>query len=88
MVKTLAIKVSCDQGRQVEMILPVNVANVEDLTVSAHHSTNLGVASDILNNDGREPKIGGHGKVGDGGDQGNGRGDVVEYAVSTRLGEG
>lgn len=62
---------------------PINVADVEDLAVD---TTNNRIASLELDVDGSPAKVGGHGKVSDGGDQSDGSGDVVEDAVLTRLG--
>lgn len=63
---------------------PVDVADVEDLTVD---TADNGVVAHELNIDRGPTKVGGHGEVGDSGDHGNGSGDVVEDTVLARLGD-
>ena len=60
---------------------PVNVSNVEDLSVQTCH---LGIASLKFNLDGGVPQIGSHGEVRNGCDERDGSGDVVEDAVLPR----
>lgn len=62
--------------------IPVNVADVEDLTIV----TSLLTRAMELNSDGSPANVGGHGKVGDGGDKGDTGSDVVEETVLARLG--
>ena len=64
--------------------LPVNVANVEDLTKSAG---NLGVGTDEFRANASLSQVGAHGEVSDTGDHGDSSGDVVEETVWARLGE-
>lgn len=63
---------------------PVNVADVEDLTVGAGH---LWAAALELDVDGGVAQVGGHGEVGNGSSESDGRCDVVEDSVATRHGE-
>ena len=65
-------------------ILPVNIANVEDLTKGTR---DLGVGTNEFGANARLSQVGAHGKVSDAGDHGNGSGDVVEEAMCARLGE-
>jgi len=62
---------------------PINVTNIEDLTVQA---CDLGVAADELDGSWCPANVGGHAEVGDGGDHGDTGGDVVEDTVLARLG--
>lgn len=64
--------------------LPVNVANVEDLTKGAG---NLGIGTDELRANASLSQVGAHGEIGDAGDHGDSSGDVVEEAVCARFGE-
>lgn len=64
--------------------LPVNVANVEDLTKGAG---DLGVGTNEFGANASLSQVGAHGEVGDSGDHSNGGGDVVEEAVCARLAE-
>lgn len=64
--------------------LPVNVANVEDLTEGAG---NLGVGAYEFRADASLSQVGAHGEVSYAGDQGDSSGDVMEEAVCARLGE-
>jgi len=64
---------------------PINVTDIEDLTVQA---CDLGVAADELNGSWCPANVGSHAEVGDGGDHGDTGGDVVEDAVLARLGVG
>lgn len=57
---------------------PVNIANIKDLPVDA---ADFGIGTDELDGDGCLSQIGAHGEVGDGGHQGDGRGDVVKDAM-------
>jgi len=63
---------------------PINVADIEDLTV---HTANLRhVGSGELDIDRGPAEVGSHGEVGNSGDHGDGSSDVVEDAVLARLG--
>ena len=64
--------------------LPVNVANVEDLTNGAG---DLGIGTDEFSTDTSLSQVGAHSEVSDTGDHGDSSGNVVEKAVGTRLGE-
>ena len=64
---------------------PVNVANVEDLTVDAMH--NSGAALE-LNINWRPSQVRSHREIGDRGDQGHTSSDVVEDTIGARLCEG
>ena len=59
---------------------PINVSNVEDFTVRA---CNFGVASHELNDDGSVSQVGCHGEVGNGSNEGDGGGDVMESTLAT-----
>ena len=61
---------------------PIDVANVVDLPVGPAHD---GVVALVLDGDGREAQVGAHGEVSDGGDEGDGGGDVVEDALLAGL---
>lgn len=61
--------------------LPVDVADIEDLAV---HASNLRVGADEFGVDGSPAEVGSHAEIGNGRDQGDGSGDVVEDAVGTR----
>ena len=65
------------------LYLPIDVANVENLTSSTTGSTNLAVVADKLNYDGDLTKVGTHSEICDSCDQGDSGGDVVEETVST-----
>lgn len=62
---------------------PVDVPNIEDLTVN---TADLGVAAAELNVDRGPAKVGSHGEVGNGGGHGNSGSDVMENTMLTRLG--
>ena len=64
--------------------LPVNVANIEDLTKGAG---NLGVGTDELRTNASLSQIGAHGEVSDTGDHGDSSGNVMKETVCARLGE-
>lgn len=57
---------------------PIDVSNVVDFTVD---TGDLGVTSQELDVDGCPAQVGGHGEVGNGGDHGDGCGDVVEDTI-------
>jgi len=59
---------------------PINVSNVEDFTVPA---CNFGVASHELDDDGSISQVGCHGEVGNGSNEGDGGGDVMESTLAT-----
>ena len=61
---------------------PIDVANVEDLTVIAAHDR---VVAEELDLDRDEAKVAGHCEVSDGGNHGNSGRDVVEDALLARL---
>lgn len=63
---------------------PIDVAHVEDRAVG---TVDLPVGALKLDADGGEAQVGAHGEVGNGCDQGDGGGDVVEDAVGARFGE-
>lgn len=63
---------------------PINVADIEDLTVPAGNDR---LASNELDIDGSPAQVGSHGEVGNGGDHGDSCGDVVEDTVLARLGQ-
>lgn len=63
---------------------PVDIANIEDLTKGAG---DLGIGTDEFRTDASLSQIGTHGEVSNAGDQGDGRGNVVEEAMCTRYGE-
>lgn len=63
---------------------PVDVADVEDLTVD---TTNFRVVSLEFDVDGGPAEVGGHREVGDSSDHGDGSSDVVEDTVLARLGD-
>lgn len=68
---------------------PVDVANVEDLASAVDTSAvdlGRGGTTELDNNRGLT-EVRAHREVGDGGDHGDGSGDVVEEAVRARLGE-
>jgi len=66
---------------------PVDVANVEDLTVQASNDTTTDIANE-LNADWGPAKVRTHGEIGDGGDHGNTSSNVVEKTVLAWLGPG
>jgi hypothetical protein len=63
---------------------PIDVADVEDLTVDTANLSHVGSAE--LNIDGGPAKVGSHGKVGNSGDHSDGSSHVVEDTVLTGLG--
>lgn len=64
--------------------LPVNVANVEDLTKVAG---DFGVGTHELGANTSLSQVGAHGEVSDTGDHGDSSGDIVEEAVCAGLSE-
>lgn len=64
--------------------LPINVPDVEDVTIEA---SDLGVGAHEFDFNRSPAEIGTHGEVCDRGDKCDGRGDVVEDTVSARLRE-
>ena len=63
---------------------PIDVAHVKDLAVG---TMNLAVGTHELHGDRCKAQVRCHGEVGNGCDQGNSGGDVVEDTVGARLGE-
>jgi hypothetical protein len=61
---------------------PIDVANVVDRTVV---TTNDRVITVVLDSNGCETEVGTHGEIGNGGNEDNSSGDVVEDAVATLL---
>lgn len=64
--------------------LPIDISDIEDLTIDAG---NLGVTSQELDGDGSPAKVGAHGEVGNGGNHGDGGRDIMEDTVCAALGE-
>ena len=64
--------------------LPVNVANIEDLTQGAG---DLGVGADEFRANASLSQVRAHGEISDTGDHGDSSSNVVEEAVRARLGE-
>lgn len=61
---------------------PVNVSNVKDLTVLAMHKR---VGSEPFHLNGSPTQVRAHAEIGNGGNHGDGGGDVVEDAVGARF---
>lgn len=76
------------RGGKSENNLPVDVSNIEDFAVSTLQATDLWVVADEFDWDAGLAKVGAHAEVGDGGDQGDTGGDVMEQTMRTRPGEG
>ena len=82
---------SCESGKHVQTLeteqtywsrdKPVDISNVEDLTVKA---CDLGVASHELDRDGSVTQVGSHGEVRNGCDESDGSSDIVEETSTTR----
>lgn len=62
--------------------VPIDVANVEDLTIHTMHG---GVCTEEFHVDWRPPQIGGHGEVRDRRDERDTSGDVVENTILAGL---
>jgi len=75
-------------GESTEKSVPVNVSNVEDFPISTLKTTDLWVVTDEFDWDTGLTEVGAHAEVGDGSDQGDSGGDIMEETVGTRPGEG
>jgi hypothetical protein len=82
---------SCEGGQHLQTVeieqtywsrnKPVDVSNVEDLTVKAR---DFGIGPHELDRDGSVAQVGSHGEVSDGCDESDGSSDVVEESVLAR----
>lgn len=64
---------------------PINVADIEDLTVLA---TDNRITAWVFDLDRCEPEVGSHGEVSNAGYEDDSRSDVVEHAIATLLAHG